>query len=720
MNFKSAFGVLLRLFLFLSLICAPVSLEIAVPFGTGYACADDSHEGSSTDRRRRRRERRRREEEVQQEPAQEDTSASDLFQETPGDWAPIDTVIVIDASRSMKRSDPKRLREQGAKLFYSFLSKEDRVAIVEFDRGAKVLLELVPASPSNRERIDTAIEKISDEGGFTDIYAGMETARLLLEKQGRAKSTRAIVLLSDGKMDPHPSRGDGAFVSKKLFEIEIPALRRNSVKTYTLSLSDEADSRLLSKIAKQTDALHWFTDSAHSIHNKFSELFLSLKKPQIIPLKGREFEIDPSSQEATFFISRSEEDEDIVFVDPMLRKISNKNLPQGLRWFRGSLFDMVTIEKPMPGRWMVQGVESPKGFATVLTDITLQVYWPKTNFQVGEKFSIVSRLTEKGKAFSAPDMEKITFFSYKVISVADAEVIYSGNLNDEGLDGDKSPGDKIYSQTLSLDKAGDYKALVAVTTPTYTRQRHISFSVSLGAMSLQAAEIFDEKAQIDPNEILLASSPERVFLVHHLAKMGVEKYDLKVLAEDVDSAKQHEIVLLKKETTDPLVEAFQLKLGELPEGHYSIRASAKGRDKMDLAFQTKSNLLKYLINRSGPGSPSEGEIGAREEDVSYYLSGVLSLGLSFLWFIGICFYSVRRSKTMSASIADRPEYKIPADYKKKLTEYREISSKDLDDSDVEDLKLREIIEAVFPVEEAEEGENTDSPPRDDKDEGGKE
>ena len=52
----------------------------------------------------------------------------------------IDAVVIIDASRSMLRTDPQRLRNQGAKLFMRFLSEGDRLGIIQFDREAQAVV----------------------------------------------------------------------------------------------------------------------------------------------------------------------------------------------------------------------------------------------------------------------------------------------------------------------------------------------------------------------------------------------------------------------------------------------------------------------------------------------------------------------------------------------------------------------------------------------------
>ena len=49
---------------------------------------------------------------------------------------------------------------------------------------------------------------------------------------------------------------------------------------------------------------------------------------------------------------------------------------EGVKWFRGSEFDVITIERPEPGQWEIQGLPKNEGFATVLTSLKLTTEWP--------------------------------------------------------------------------------------------------------------------------------------------------------------------------------------------------------------------------------------------------------------------------------------------------------------------------------------------------------
>ena len=55
--------------------------------------------------------------------------------------------------------------------------------------------------------LDQSIESVSTEGGFTDMEQPLLKAYEMLVNDGRPEAIKTIVFLSDGQMDPHPTRG---------------------------------------------------------------------------------------------------------------------------------------------------------------------------------------------------------------------------------------------------------------------------------------------------------------------------------------------------------------------------------------------------------------------------------------------------------------------------------------------------------------------------------
>ena len=157
------------------------------------AQAQDKSEKKSRSKRRRRRRRRAREKNSDSRESVSKPSASfdhTQFDQAIGEKNVLDAVILLDSSRSMQRTDPKRLRDQGAKLFMRFLSARDRVAILHFDEKATPLLNFSEVNPAFLEKIDASIDSIPLEGNFTDLWTPLVVASKLLDENGRPEAKK--------------------------------------------------------------------------------------------------------------------------------------------------------------------------------------------------------------------------------------------------------------------------------------------------------------------------------------------------------------------------------------------------------------------------------------------------------------------------------------------------------------------------------------------------
>jgi len=109
-------------------------------------------------------------------------------------------LLLLDSSGSMRNNDPKQYHKLAAQALTSFLTSDDKVAIVKFDTNAKVLLEWT--SPTQKEKIFKTINQIKCRGVFTDFRAGLEKALILFNQVSYA-DRKIIFLLSDGKFEPN-------------------------------------------------------------------------------------------------------------------------------------------------------------------------------------------------------------------------------------------------------------------------------------------------------------------------------------------------------------------------------------------------------------------------------------------------------------------------------------------------------------------------------------
>ena len=75
--------------------------------------------------------------------------------------SPIDVMLVLDNSGSMKKNDPKFLVAEAIKEFISQKNENTRVGIIIFDGKVQLKVSLTVASFANRETILNSIKEIN-------------------------------------------------------------------------------------------------------------------------------------------------------------------------------------------------------------------------------------------------------------------------------------------------------------------------------------------------------------------------------------------------------------------------------------------------------------------------------------------------------------------------------------------------------------------------------
>src|SRR4051812_33139771 len=89
----------------------------------------------------------------------------------------IDAMLVVDASNSMKKSDPDKIGNEAMKMFIDMLSVQgDKVGIISYTnkiQREKALLEI--KSAADKEDLKQFIDEL-DRGPYTDVAVGIKEA----------------------------------------------------------------------------------------------------------------------------------------------------------------------------------------------------------------------------------------------------------------------------------------------------------------------------------------------------------------------------------------------------------------------------------------------------------------------------------------------------------------------------------------------------------------
>ncbi len=388
----------------------------------------------------------------------------------------LDLVLMLDASGSMLKTDPGALRYEGAKLLTSFLTEGDRLGVVQFAGDAKVVQDLDAFNPKKAEQLIERIRAIPAEGLFTDISDGIRVSTAMLEKTPQVNAQRVIVVLSDGKVEPDPTVGPAFARTLQLVQDVLPELKAKEIRVFTVALSEQADRALLGEVAAATDGLTWYTQTAEEMHKMFSEMFLALKRPQVVPQTGRGFSIDGDVNEATFYINH-DPGATLSLVSPKDEVMTAEKHPDHVTWFVGQNFDVITVVEPDLGDWRVAGGVTEDGFATVLTDLKLLTDWPLI-VRGGDEPLVQARFYEDNKPVVLPEMNGVVKLGFQIIPTDKvAKPLVQEPLSDDGTRGDVVALDGIFSARTGSLEAGSYKLTVVAKGPTFQRSQQIPFTV---------------------------------------------------------------------------------------------------------------------------------------------------------------------------------------------------------------------------------------------------
>ena len=600
----------------------------------------------------------------------------------------LDVVLLMDASGSMLNTDPLRLRDQGAKLFLQFLKTGDRLSIVQFAGDAHVLQPLQDYDPAKSADAEATINKVTTDGAYTDLLTGVQAAAEQLQKNGRPNATKLIVLLSDGKMEPNPSVGSSAANTTKLLEDVLPALKQENIKIHTLCFSDQADKDLLAQIAVGTDAVNWFTFNVDKIHESFADLFLVVKKPQVVPLTKKGMLIDGEVTEATFYINRDEGGETSITI-PAGKTWTATNKPPEVKWFRSDKFDVVTVADPQPGTWQITGASTDDGFATVLTELKLITDWPNS-LRTDDTVLVQARLYDGDKPVSLSEFTGLVRYAFQITPTDQvSEPIMRELLYDDETHGDKKKGDGIFSNTIQLEQEGEYRMRIVARSPTFEREQNIPFRVRPSLLSVSIGEADESMV---PHEEEKDHGEDEEGEEHHKEEPKLQVGDkiFKVnLSQEVVGFKNLQISLNAVDEDDHEQELEIQKLGKdgltyvaavhgLPhEGKYTVTAKLSAKAKKNEELHVSSKPIEYVFGHvvvheeahkteeEHPAAEEKKPVVVKSKGTPFWM-GLMIVTLFNLVSGAVGFFILKKGRTNAAEIV--AEYFIPAELSAILAE----------------------------------------------------
>ena len=388
---------------------------------------------------------------------------------------PIDVVVLVDSSASMRLSDPEKVRQKAVSGFVNSLGPHDRIALAEFSDSARLLAPF--KSPGSSPSLSSQIENLGDSGEFTDILAAINLGSKVLKESGRAGVRKVLVLLSDGQMDPSPQKYSSAEAADKLLTIVVPELKAAGIVIHSIALSDEADRVLMSEIAARTDGVGWFAQDPSAIKDILRDLLLIAKRLTDGELFTKTLPIE-EDEEATIYVRK------IAGAQVSIRSPSGISFKKGItleegeQWFENDEFALLTLKKPELGEWIVEGLRDPDEFVEILRDLKATVRWPSALF-VGSRSIVEAILLEGARPIAIPALSRAIRATVQIVSTDRiAEPIINGDMFDDGTEGDGIAEDGVFTRETIVESEGAFKVRITLRGPTFEESVEQPFRVS--------------------------------------------------------------------------------------------------------------------------------------------------------------------------------------------------------------------------------------------------
>jgi hypothetical protein len=310
--------------------------------------------------------------------------------------------MLIDVSGSMRQNDPRNLRVPALRLVNELLPKGAKAGVWLFAEKVDTLAPPGQVDDQWKTRTRTRLERIHSRGLFTDIEQAI-TAGIAGWDEPTGDSDRHLVLLTDGLVDVSTEADKSVASRERIIATQLARLKALKVKVHAIALSDAVDTDLLRLLADQTGGWLESAQDADALQRIFLHMLEQTAAPTTVPLEGNRFEIDPQVSEFTLLAFRGAE-KSTSLVAPDGKTISSTQPREGTIWREEEGYDLVTLSKPTPGQWQLNGMSDPDNRVVVVTDLGIELGPLPNVLHHGERLHIETWLTDHQQPVTRDDL----------------------------------------------------------------------------------------------------------------------------------------------------------------------------------------------------------------------------------------------------------------------------------------------------------------------------
>ncbi len=386
--------------------------------------------------------------------------------------APIDDIrILIDVSGSMIKTDPKNLRVPAMRMLNGLIPSGSRAGVWTFGRYVNMEVKWGKVDDQWRELADQGVANIHSRGQFTNIESALLRSSASWKKADK-NSRRNIILLTDGQVDISKDPEKNQASRDKILKQILPNLVKNGVNVHTIALSGYSDEALLRQIAVKTSGSFEIANTAEDLQRIFLRMFERAAKPDTIPLTSETFSVDNSIREMTLLVFRSG-DKKTRLIQPDGKTFSEKQTDKHVHWRNDLGYDLITVKKPLAGKWKLDADMDPDNRVMIVTDLKLDVEAPPAYLTPDASIDLKVELHSKGKKISKKSFLK--FVNFNVLHNFDGKsskttlkMKVSRDINDKGV---------YLHQIPSPLPEGSHELVVSADARIFDRSKRLKFEV---------------------------------------------------------------------------------------------------------------------------------------------------------------------------------------------------------------------------------------------------
>ena len=379
-------------------------------------------------------------------------------------------VFVLDASGSMKSTDPNNLRFDATKLFLGLLANDGNyVGSVVFSTNIiKTTTVSKISGNTDKKKVESDIESC-DVGGWTALGNALKKGVDMLQSNGDKDLPSVIILLSDGQSEL--GNADDLEKCNENKAKAIKVAREKDIIIYTVGLNSDggADMKELKQISDATKGECEEVKNASDLKNVFARFYNLIYGTSTttlfngkVPSNGKikqSFDIPKAGvEEVNIIISSKSSIKNIKLDKPDGTKLSISDVKKMTTSSKS--FTITKITKPDGGKWILYA-EGKAGDDVKIEMVYNDCLSIKTEYDESQKYTIGTKVTVNGYLYNKDEIATEGYDDYEAILYVTKQISDNEKENIEEKIEMKTSSSSFVGE-IPIDVLGTYTAYMQV------------------------------------------------------------------------------------------------------------------------------------------------------------------------------------------------------------------------------------------------------------------